>query len=417
MRKGVHEDRFAKFRSISLVIVLFILSAGDASAKNIYVEPGNSIQSSINNSTRGDIIIIKAGDYLENVTVNVSGIVITSDSESSGNVNLKSPDGNSSVFQIEADNVTVKGFNITGSGKTVIAERLEGVDCYPSGICLKHANNCTIERNNISGNLRGIYLEESMNNTLSQNNLTDNGIWLDEECSQNVLFGNVIEKGNIILGAHCFNDTVLQNRIMDGEGISIACCGGNDLVSRNSIQNCSNGIDIYDVQARIVLNYNCISDCNYGIVLDSVFDSQIYNNMISNSSTGIYFREECHSNNLYNNMIVFSKQSGIYLLDSSADNVIYNNYFNNIINTRIENSGVNSWNTTKKQGKNIVKGPYLGGNFWANPAGTGFSQTAPDSDSDGISDLPYKVNGNDIDYLPLARNSDVVGQVNTEDHA
>ena len=169
--------------------------------------------------------------------------------------------------------------------------------------------------------------------------------------------------------------------------------------------NCSTGIDIYDVQARTVLSNNRIMNCNYGIVLDSVFDSRIYNNTISNASTGIYFREECHSNNLYSNVITSSKQSGIYQLDNSADNSIYNNYFNNTINARVENSVSNSWNTTKKKSTNIVKGPYLGGNFWADPHGTGFSQTAEDSNSDGISDRLYRVNGSDIDYLPLVINS------------
>jgi nitrous oxidase accessory protein len=93
------------------------------------------------------------------------------------------------------------------------------------------------------------------------------------------------------------------------------------------------------------------------------------------------------------------------LLDNSADNHIYNNYFNNTINSREENSIGNSWNTTEKKSTNILKGPFLGGNFWADPHGTGFSQTAEDSNSDGISDLPYRVNGNDIDYLPLVMNS------------
>lgn len=398
-------DYFVKFASISLVITLFLLSVGAGGARTVYVEPGNSIQDFVNNSTPGDIIIVKAGNYQENITVNVSGVTVTTD-PASGNVLLRSPDRNSTVFQIEANNVTIRGFDITGSGKADNApERSEGVGCPPSGICLKHANNCTIERNNLSENLHGIYLQESMNNTLSQNNFSDTGIWIDEVCSQNMLLNNVIEKGNIILGAHCWNNTILQNQLIDGEGISIACCGGNDLVSRNSITNCSTGIDIYDVQGRTVLSNNRIINCNYGITLDSVFDSIIYNNTISNASAGIYFREECHSNDLYSNIIISSKQSGIYLLDNSADNRIYNNYFNNTINARVENSNGNFWNTTKKQGTNIVKGPYLGGNFWANPHGTGFSQTANDSNSDGISDQPYRVNGSDIDYLPLVMNS------------
>ena len=400
MKIALIGDCFIKLTSILMVVTLSLLSAGVGSAEIIYVEPGNSIQAALNNSTTGDFIVVKTGDYQENVTVNVSGVTVTSDPESSGGVLVRSPDENSTVFHIKADNVTIKGFNITGSGKDGSAT-WGGVGCPPAGICLEHANNCTIEGNNLSENLYGIYLQESMNNMLSQNNLSSNGIWLDEGCSHNRVFSNVIEKSTIILGAQCWNNTILQNRLSNGEGISIACCGGNTLVSENVIINCSTGIDIYDVQARTVLRDNRITNCNYGISLDFVFYSGIYNNTISNTSTGIYMREECHNNELSGNTITSSDQSGIYLLDNAADNRIYNNYFNNTVNVRTENSKGNSWNTTKTQRTNIVKGSCLGGNFWANPRGTGFSQTANDSNSDGISDQPYKVNGSSFDYLPL----------------
>ncbi|MCH7535890.1 MAG: hypothetical protein IH948_09155, partial [Bacteroidetes bacterium] len=42
------------------------------------------------------------------------------------------------------------------------------------------------------------------------------------------------------------------------------------------------------------------------------------------------------------------------------------------------------WNTTKQPGPNIVGGPFLGGNFWSNPFGTGFSDNCIDTDKDGI---------------------------------
>ncbi len=402
MERAIIGDFFTKLISLLLIATLFLLSAGTGSAKIIYVEPGNSIQASINNSTSGDFVVVRAGDYQGNVTINVSGVTVSSDPESPGNVLVRAPDRNSSVFHVKADNVTIKGFNITGSAEADLSlDKWDEIGCPPAGICLVHANNCTIEENNISENRYGIYLQESMNNTLSQNNLSSNGIWLDEGCSHNRLQDNVLEKDNIILGAQCWNNTILQNRISKGEGISIACCGGNNLISNNVILNCSSGIDIYDVQARTILCDNQIVNCNYGIHLDFVFDSRIYNNTISNTSTGIYLREECHNNELSNNTITFSSQSGIYLLDNTANNRIYNNYLNNTVNARVEDSEGNAWNTTKKKDTNIVEGPYLGGNFWANPRGTGFSQTANDSNSDGISDLPYKVNGSDFDYLPL----------------
>ena len=59
-------------------------------------------------------------------------------------------------------------------------------------------------------------------------------------------------------------------------------------------------------------------------------------------------------------------------------------------------------NYTKTTGMNIVGGPYLGGNAWAVPNGTGFSQTHPDTDGDGFCDDVFVTANGVIDYLPLA---------------
>ena len=46
-------------------------------------------------------------------------------------------------------------------------------------------------------------------------------------------------------------------------------------------------------------------------------------------------------------------------------------------------------------------GPYLGGNIWGNPDGTGFSQTCVDTNKDGICDSNYTLDPGNVDYLPL----------------
>lgn len=435
-------DSLSKLTSTVLVVVLFLLSASVGSAEVIYVKPGDSIQAAVNNSTTGDFVVVKAGDYQENVIVNVPGITVTSEPENSKGVLVRARDENSSVFHLAADNITIRGFNITGSGEVFSAReasgfinfygsgnysnkpevrqaygsgsemftgpemfisRWDGAGCPPGGICLENANNCTIERNYIFENRYGVYLQDSMNSTISNNTFFRNGIWLDEGCSKNLLTNNEMEEGYVTIGAHCWDNIMFQNRLSNGGGISIACCGGNNLVSTNEIVNCSTGIDIYDVQARTVLRDNRITDCDYGIYLIFVFDSRVSNNTISNCSTGIFLRENCNNNELANNTVMSSNESGLHLLDSSANNSIYNNYFNNTVNVTVENTEGNTWNTTKTSGTNIVEGPYLGGNFWANLNGTGFSQTFSDSDSDGVCDFPYNINGSDFDYLPLAK--------------
>lgn len=448
-----------------------MLSAGVGSAKVLYVEPGDSIQAAVNNSSSGDLILVKAGEYKENIIVNISDLKISSEAENPDSVHIQPLDRNSSIFHLAADNITINAFtlkrtdlikpekasfssenssdveipsldsasnasnssdiynffntdnssnasnnsnetgfnengpiNIFDSGSDPSVSSWDGTGCPPAAICLELANNCTLTKNNLIENQYGIYLQNSQNTTLSKNNLSGNGIRLDEWCTQNLLIDNTIEGSSLILGANCWNNTILQNKLTNGEGISIACCGGNNLVSKNEIINCNTGIDVFDVQAKTIVHDNRIIGCRYGIYLAFIFGSEVYNNTISNSGTGILLKEDCHDNELANNLIIACNESGIYLLEQSTGNRIHNNYFNNNVNVKFEDiQGNNTWNITKMPGRNIMGGENLGGNFWADLSGKGFSQLSNDTDADGICDLPYEINGTDIDYLPLSR--------------
>ncbi|HEC82824.1 MAG TPA: hypothetical protein ENI53_02950, partial [Thermoplasmatales archaeon] len=81
----------------------------------------------------------------------------------------------------------------------------------------------------------------------------------------------------------------------------------------------------------------------------------------------------------------------------SLNNLIYNNYFNNTVNAW--DNGDNRWNISKTAGVNIVKGAWLGGNYWHDYEGN-------DTNYDDLGDtmIPYNCSGNIVnygDYLPL----------------
>ena len=110
---------------------------------------------------------------------------------------------------------------------------------------------------------------------------------------------------------------------------------------------------------------------------------------------GIYLGNGVHQCNISNNTVL-NNDYGIHL-QSSNNNIIYNNYFNNMNNAY--DNGNNIWNITKTAGTNILGGSWLGGNYWSDYAGT-------DTDGDGLGDtlLPYNSSGNiqsGGDYLPL----------------
>ncbi len=74
------------------------------------------------------------------------------------------------------------------------------------------------------------------------------------------------------------------------------------------------------------------------------------------------------------------------------------------------------WNTTRTEGENVMGGAYIGGNCWALPDGSGWSQTCNDTEGDGICDLPYNVtdDGINVDYLPLVKPPEPVADESSE---
>lgn len=428
-------------RIIILVAIALITIEvySSASAKEITVDDDSgadfrSIQEAINNSAPGDTIIVRPGVYRESIIVNVTRLKVGSES-GSPDVLVEPLYENESVFHIKADNVTLSGFNITGAGepfnyprgiiarnfadpvnlrgksspeyvRTSAAEEIFKTMGYGNyrplcGIYLENVSNCVITGNALFENYRGIYLDNASYNTISENLLFNDGISLSEGSVTNTLTKNRIEKGYILLGPWSSNNFIAENEISNGGGVSFACCGGGDVVSGNMISNCSNGIDAYD--RGIDIRNNTITDCFHGIDISQASGTRIHNNMILNCNIGVNIGDACYSIEILNNTITSSVDCGISIPDLEGDEWIYNNYFNNTINVKLGTSEGNTWNNSLTPGTNIVGGPYLGGNFWANPNGTGFSQASEDFDLDGICDTTYEIGGpENIDYLPLS---------------
>ncbi|CAG0967699.1 hypothetical protein METP2_01202 [Methanosarcinales archaeon] len=130
-----------------------------------------------------------------------------------------------------------------------------------------------------------------------------------------------------------------------------------------------------------------------------IINVTVKNVNVTRWDSGIYLKDSSDNNVTGNN--ASNNSNGIKLFNSS-NNFIYNNYFNNTNNVIIDSS-VNYWNTTKLSGKNIINGSYMGGNFWADPGGNGWSQTCPVNNIYGMCDSPYIINSANKDFLPLTK--------------
>ncbi len=252
---------------------------------------------------------------------------------------------NAGIFYcINCDNVTVKDLKLT--------KNIDGVSFWKT-------QNSRIENIQSANNENGISLGLSSNNNITGSNASNNKYGITTISSE--------------------NNNIKNNTASNNEAFGI-------LIDDNSNNNSLSG--------------NTALNNQYGITLDFYSNNNsLSDNTALNNKYGLHLRlcsdDTLTSNNALNN------EAGILLIESD-NNTIYNNLFNNTNNSILYNTGGNYWNTTRTQGKNIVGGPYLGGNFWASPDGSGYSQTCKDSNSDGICDDPYTLNESNIDHLPLA---------------
>jgi parallel beta-helix repeat protein len=107
------------------------------------------------------------------------------------------------------------------------------------------------------------------------------------------------------------------------------------------------------------------------------------------------------SNTIEDNIIAYNYDFGISI-EGSKKNIICNNYFKNAEN--VEEEAVNAeniWQSPLLTRQNIVRGPYIGGNFWADLNGKGYSETSVDENNNGICDVAYNVTGGGVDKFPL----------------
>ena len=237
-------------------------------------------------------------------------------------------------------NVTVKNFNIKN---------------WTEGILFSNVQISSIKDNNLTQNYYGINLYQSNNLTVNNNNFSNNY--------------------DFAIYAYLSHDNVLTDNIAkyNGVGIFLLNVINNSVIKNNISDNSEFGLQIFGINNSI-FHENLINNNFYGISLGASDKNIITNNLVNNNTN-----------------------YGINL--DSANNLVYNNYFNNSMNAI--GGGTNNWNTTKRLGRNIVGNPYIGGNVYAKPDGTGLSQTQNDENDDGISIFGYSIDSNNIDYLPL----------------
>lgn len=224
---------------------------------------------------------------------------------------------------------------------------------------------------------QGIVISNSVYNSFTDVKTNNNDIGVYIEGSDYNTFNDFTSNDNFPVGG-----------TTPGKGVYIT--GSSDYNNFTNISSNNNRKGVY-------LGDEGMGGCEY-----NTFDDITVNN---NSEGGIIFDIDSKYNTLKNSFIQLNSISGLNFTDSLVEpaqgNFIYNNYFNNSFQYYNSTAEItNYFNTTLTAGTNIVGGDYIGGNYWAAPNGSGFSQTCTSS-TNGICDTDYSLDGYNYDYLPL----------------
>nr|WP_321498080.1 right-handed parallel beta-helix repeat-containing protein [uncultured Methanolobus sp.] len=351
----------------------------ESAPSTFYVGSGSgnsSITAVLANVSSGDTIIVPDGTYIENVDVTVDDIIIRSQN-GSASTTIQADSSSDHVFYVTADNVTISGFNITGSSSSSKA-----------GIYLNSADNCTIANNTLTGNVYGIHLSSSSNNLLTNNTAISNseiGIKLDSSNNYNTLSDNTVSD-NPMYGIHLSsssNNSLIDNTISDntgGDGIYLESASSNNNLT-NNIGN-GNGRCIYILESDFnTLTGNNFSESSYGFSMRYANNTVLTNNIandnsldgisivasyncvltnnsaINNSNYGIYLTGD--NNTFAGNNASYNTKSGMYVRYSDYDTLTNNTVCNN------DEYGINIqyMNHSTMSGNIIVGSTYTGYNI------------------------------------------------------
>jgi len=301
------------------------------------------------------------------------------------------------------------------------------------GILLAYTTNSTITQNTITNNEYGIHFIWSSNNSITRSTITLNywhGIRLDNSFDNSIVENSITNNGHaadIFVGGgvglyESSNNNIIGNNITNNPAYGISLYqSSNNNISENNITNNAEGICLLNSSCNSIVGNNITNNgflyppCEMdGISLWESSNNTISRNNITNNGYGIVLNDSS-DNSIVGNNITNNVRGGIWLMYSSNNSIVGNNITNNEYGTWLYQSSNNKFycnrftNNTKQVSNqspsfaNVWDDGYpSGGNSWSDYTGDDFFRGPYQNvtGSDGIGDTPYIIDENNIDHYP-----------------
>lgn len=366
-------------RALRLLAVLLSCTGSAGSAEIVVGAGAGALSAAIETAAPGDILRLGNAQYDGPVVIDRPLTLIGDrDSRIVGN-------GEGTVVSVEADDVTLKGLYITGSGR-----RLDQLD---SGIALaKGTRRGLVEGNRVVMNLIGVDVQGAIDATVRGNTIVGRTDLHRAEMGSGIYVWNapglLVEHNDIRRGRDgIFVSTSMKARYrfnrMQELRFAFHSMYANDIVLENNLSR-GNTLGFAFMFSRNVTATDNLSvgDATHGLFLNSVRDSQLVHNEVRDGGEKCLFVYGATRNRFEGNRLE-GCDIGIHLTGGASENVLTGNA---VIGNRTQVKYVGTrwleWSGIPEAGG---KPRTQLGNYWSD-------HVAFDIDGDGKADSPYRPN-------------------------
>ncbi|MFZ2269290.1 MAG: nitrous oxide reductase family maturation protein NosD [Azonexus sp.] len=348
--------------------VLLVLVSWPVVAAEWLVPPGASIAAAILAAKAGDTVKVARGHYEEHLLIDKPLRLVGSDRPT------LSGGERGDVIRVKSPDVLIEGFIIRDSGADLTAQN--------AGIYVEPGSHRIAVRNNaLVYNLFGVWLEKLQDPEVSGNRITGkrdlssarrgNGIQLYNTTGARII-GNHISYARDGIYVDVSHHAVFRGNTLHDLRYGTHYMNSNDnLWEDNETYHNRGGLALMEVRRQTVRNNRAWGNVDHGIMLRTIVDSVIENNVVAGNGRG-FFIYDAEYNVLRGNRIIGNRVGAHVSAGAIHNDVDGNDFIQNREQVRYVASRDEAWGQKR-------------GNYWSNYAGW-------DGNGDGTGDVPYEAN-------------------------
>ena len=353
---------------IKLLTLMLAVMLGSAHASTLRIKPGTSLQAAIDAAKVGDVLEIERGLYEGNFRIDKALTLrgIDRPTLSGGN--------QGDTIRVTAPDVTIEGLIVRDSGAS-LQNQNAGIYLYPG------AHRAVVRHCDLTYNLFGLWIEKVKDVRIEGNTITGkrdfnsaqrgNGIQLYNTQGAQIIDNNISFVRDALYVDVSHHATFRGNKLHHSRYGTHYMTSYYNVWEDNETYYNRGGLALMEVREQTVRGNRAWGNSDHGIMLRSVQDSVVENNVVSGNVRG-FFIYDVEYVRLTGNLVV-NNQVGAHLSAGVKRNVVEgNDFIGNQTQVRYVGTRDETWGAES-------------GNYWSNYLGW-------DRDGNGFGDVPYEAN-------------------------